>query len=188
MDKIIRSKKHYYNVDYTINRLAKFSGKGRPVTGSNPDSFVYEVKINGIASDYQKILEKREVLGRFVLATNVLDSCALPDESMLFDYKDQGSIEQGFRFIKNDTLGLDEVYLKKPERIGALMAMMTLCLLIYGFAQYRLRDALIKNNEFLPNQKGKATQSPTLMWVFLYFLRFRSLESPIMTVKIIGSL
>lgn len=42
------------------------------------------------------------------------------------------TIEQGFRFIKNDTLGLDEVYLKKPERIGALMAIMTLCLLIYG--------------------------------------------------------
>ena len=178
VDKIIRSKNHYYNVDYTINRLAKFSGKGRPVTGSNPDSFVYEVKINGIASDYQKILEKREVLGRFVLATNVLDSCALPDESMLFDYKDQGSIEQGFRFIKNDTLGLDEVYLKKPERIGALMAMMTLCLLIYGFAQYRLRDALIKNNEFLPNQKGKATQSPTLMWVFTLFSSISIIRIP----------
>ncbi len=49
------------------------------------------------------------------------------------------------------------------------MAMMTLCLLIYGITQYRLRDALIKNNEFLPNQKSKATQSPTLMWVFTLF-------------------
>lgn len=169
IDKIIGSKKHYYNVDYTINKVAKFSGKGRPAVGSVPDSIIYEVKINSIASDYQRILDKREVLGRFVLATNVLDLGALSDESMLFDYKDQGSIEQGFRFIKNDTLGLDEVYLKKPERIGALMAMMTLCLLIYGIAQYRLRDALIKNNEFLPNQKSKGTQSPTLMWIFTLF-------------------
>ena len=58
---------------------------------------------------------------------------------MLFDYKDQGEIESGFRFMKNDTFGLDEVYLKKPERIGALMAIMTLCLFIYGLTQYRLR-------------------------------------------------
>ena len=178
VEKIIGSKKHYYKVDYTINKVAKFSGKGRPIMGSDPDSFVYEIKINGIASDYQRISEKREVLGRFVLATNVLDSCALSDESMLFDYKGQGSIEQGFRFIKNDTLGLDEIYLKKPARIGALMAMMTLCLLIYGIAQYRLRDALIKNNEFLPNQKSKATQSPTLMWVFTLFSSISIIRVP----------
>jgi hypothetical protein len=69
VDKIIGSKKHYYKLDYTINKVPKFSGKGRPVMGADPDSFVYAVKINSIASDYQKILEKQEVLGKFVLAT-----------------------------------------------------------------------------------------------------------------------
>lgn len=169
IDKIIRSKKHFYDVAYAIVKKTRFSSKGRPPKGAEPDESFYQVEIQGISSDYQRIVERRETLGRFVLATNVLDRNVLPDESILFDYKEQGAIEQGFRFIKNDTFGLDEVYLKKPERIGALMAIMTLCLLIYGLAQYRLRDSLAKHGEVLPNQKGKPTQSPTLMWIFTLF-------------------
>ncbi len=87
---------------------------------------------------------------------------------MLIDYKDQSEIERGFRFIKNDTFGLDEVYLKQPESIGALMAEMTLCLLVYGLTQYRLRDALQRNNEVLPDQK-KPTSKPTLLWIFTLY-------------------
>lgn len=104
-----------------------------------------------------------------MLATNVLDKEIISNESMLVDYKDQSEIERGFRFIKNDTFGLDEVYLKNPERIGALMAVMTLCLLVYGLTQYRLRDALQRNNEVLPDQKKKPTNKPTLLWIFTLF-------------------
>jgi transposase len=53
-----------------------------------------------------------------VLASNVLDKTILTNEWMLLDYKEQSGVERGFSFIKNDTFGLDEVYLKKPERIG----------------------------------------------------------------------
>lgn len=88
---------------------------------------------------------------------------------MLSDYKEQSEIERGFRFIKNDTFGLDEINLKKPERIGALMAVMTLCLLVYGLTQYRLRDALQRNNEVLPDQKRKPTCKPTLLWMLTLF-------------------
>ena len=52
------------------------------------------------------------------------------DESMLLDYKEQSGVESGFKFIKNDAIGLDDVYLKKPERIAALMAIMMLCLFV----------------------------------------------------------
>ncbi len=46
---------------------------------------------------------------------------------------------------------------------------MTLCLLVYGLTQYRLRQSLKEHNEVLPDQKGKATQTPTLMWIFTLF-------------------
>lgn len=88
---------------------------------------------------------------------------------MLVDYKNQSEIERGFLYIKNDTFGLDQIYLKKPERIGALMAVMSLCLLVYGLTQYRLRYALQSNNEVLPNQKKKPTNKPTLLWIFTLF-------------------
>ena len=52
-------------------------------------------------------------LGRF-LATNVLSKESMTDEQMLFEYKEQSSVEGGFKFIKNDAIGLDDVYLKKP--------------------------------------------------------------------------
>ncbi len=60
----------------------------------------------------------------------------------------------------------DTFFLKSQQRIEALMVIMTLCLMIYNVAQYRMRKALAENNETLPNQLGKATPSPTLRWIF----------------------
>ena len=169
IEKIINSKKHFYNVNYEIIKLPRYNSKGRPAKNQEPNIFLYQIQITGISSDLTQIIKKRETFGRFVLATNVLDKEAMSNESMLIDYKDQGEIERGFRFIKNDTFGLDEVYLKNPERIGALMAVMTLCLLVYGLTQYRLREALLRNNEVLPDQKRKPTSKPTLLWIFTLF-------------------
>lgn len=178
IDKIIKEKKHFYQVNYQINKVGCFSKKGRPKKNKEPDSYVYQIEITGIASDLKQVRIARENLGRFILATNILDENKLSDEEMLIDYKEQGEIERGFRFIKNDTLGLDEVYLKKPARIGALMAIMTLCLLVYGLAQYRLRDALKTQDEVLPNQKKKPIKTPTMMWVFSLFSSIIMLVSP----------
>lgn len=43
---------------------------------------------------------------------------------------------------------------------------MTLALLIYSVAQRRLRQALARQKESLPNQINQPTQRPTLRWVF----------------------
>lgn len=169
VEKVIHAKKHFYLVNYEVIKLAKYTSKGRPQKNQEPDRFIYQVEITGIASDLVEITKRRKALGRFILATNVVDKEQMSNESMLRDYKEQSQIERGFRFIKNDTFGLDEVYLKKPERIGALMAVMTLCLLIYGLTQYRLRDALKNNDEVLPDQKKRPTKTPTLLWIFTLF-------------------
>lgn len=95
-----------------------------------------------------------------------MDTNILSDESILFQYKEQSHVEAGFKFIKNDTFQVDEMFLKSPRRIGALMMIMTLCLMVYNFAQYTLRNFLKKNNDVLPNQKGKPVQNPTTQWVF----------------------
>ena len=61
---------------------------------------------------------------------------------------------------------VDSVFLKKPERIEALMLIMTLCLMVYNVGEYRLREVLKKNEETVPNQVGKPTQKPTLRMIF----------------------
>ena len=43
---------------------------------------------------------------------------------------------------------------------------MTLALLVYSVTQRRLRQALARQQESLPNQINQPTQRPTLRWVF----------------------
>lgn len=169
VEKIILSKAFYHHVDYQIIAIPKFETKGRPPKEAVPECYEYQVEILGIATNLNAIQQHCNTLGRFILATNELNETTCSNEQMLSDYKDQNSIEGGFKFIKNDAVGLDEIYLKNPERIAALMAIMTLCLLIYGITQQRIRDALKQNNEYLPDRKGKPTQTPTLLWIFTLF-------------------
>ena len=46
---------------------------------------------------------------------------------------------------------------------------MCLSLLVYSFAEHELRTALRKNNDVLPDQKGKPTQKITMRRVFQMF-------------------
>lgn len=178
VDKLIQAHSPHYQVHYEIVSEPKYHGQGRPKKGQSPDRVIYKVKLQGIASDYEQIQVHRSTLGRFILATNVMDQTALPDEQILWDYKQQHEVEKGFQFIKNDMIGLDSVYLKKPERIGALMAVMTLCLLMYGLTQYRLRTALSEHHETLPDRKSKPTQTPTLKWICLLFSSITMIHFP----------
>jgi hypothetical protein len=44
---------------------------------------------------------------------------------------------------------------KKPERIMALLMVMTVCLLVYAALEYRLRTALKDHDATFPDHKGK---------------------------------
>src|SRR5207245_7768632 len=93
----------------------------------------------------------------------------LPDEDLLPEYKAQSKTESGFRFIKGNAFEVSSVFLKNPERIEALQVIMTLCLMVYSFAQHHLREALVKQGDMLPNQLKKPTQKPTLAWICRMF-------------------
>ena len=62
------------------------------------------------------------------------------------------------------------VFLKSPKRIAALGMIMALCWLVYNLGQRQLRQALAQEGETIPNQLGKATDSPTFRWVFQCFM------------------
>ena len=107
--------------------------------------------------------------GRFILATNQLNTKLLPDERIVSEYKEQSKTESGFKFIKDNSFEVSSIFLKKPERVAALMMIMTLCLMVYSVAQYRLRESLKELNEHVPNQNAKLTQNPTIKRVFKLF-------------------
>jgi transposase len=113
-----------------------------------------------------EIAIQRVRCGRFILATNVLDSTQLSADDALREYKAQQGVERGFRFLKDPLFFASSVFLKSPKRIAALGMIMALCLLVYNLGQRQLRQALAQADATIPNQLGKPTASPTLRWVF----------------------
>ena len=115
----------------------------------------------------EALAEERRKFGRFVLASN---DVSLDPEHMLNYYKGQQVVEHGFRFLKDKCFHVSEVYLKKEERIESLCMIMVLSLLIYSFAEWRLREKLKETGQFVPNQLNKPTQRPTMRWIFEIFM------------------
>lgn len=155
----------FFDLASTVERIEKYPGKGRPRAGAKKVVVGYRVKV-GVNRNEAAIQQARNRKGRFILATNDLDEQRCPDEQMLAEYKQQQGVERGFRFLKDPWFMVDSVFLKSPQRIEALMMVMTLCLLVYNVAQYRLRDTLKIQQETLPNQLNKPIQNPTLRWIF----------------------
>lgn len=112
---------------------------------------------------------KRALLGKgkFILATNELEK--LSDEEVLKQYKDQQSVERGFRFLKDPLFFTHSIFLKNESRIVALVMIMGLALLIYSIAQKKLSEALLRENQMIPDQKEKPTKKPTMRRVFQIF-------------------
>jgi transposase len=47
---------------------------------------------------------------------------------------------------------------------------MVLSLLIYSFAEWKLREKLKETGQTVPNQLNKPTQRPTMRWIFEIFM------------------
>lgn len=115
----------------------------------------------------------------FIVATNDTTGAVLNDEQTLDVYrKDQQKIERGFRFMKDPLFMASTLFLKSPERLMALMAIMTLCLLVYAALEHRIRQELAQQSRTFPDQKGKPTERPTARWVFLFFVGVHLLTLP----------
>jgi len=164
----LEKKLKYHRSVCEVRQVTQHKGRGRPKKEAQKELLGYQVHAK-LEQDEEKIKPHREQKGRFILATNQIDRKKLPEDQVLTEYKSQSKTEQGFRFIKDDTFEVASIFLKKPERITALMMVMTLCLMVYSFAQYDLRCALEKNDETIPNQNGKPTKKPTMKWVYRLF-------------------
>lgn len=154
----------YHRVSYEIIPIMGHNQQSRPKPGAQKVIKGYQVQAT-LSSCLSSIKAAREVLGRFLLATNQLDEQILTTPEILSQYKEQSNVESGFKFIKDDAFELDAFYLKTPKRIGALMMIMTLCLMVYNFAQYSMRKCLKESDDVLPNQSGKPVKNPTFKWI-----------------------
>jgi transposase len=121
------------------------------------------IEVNPVFVEQEKIK-----LGRFVLATNDQE---LDPETVLKYYKGQQSVERGFRFLKDKSFRVAEVFLKKERRIEALSMIMVLCLFVYAVSEWYLRTRLREMGKTVKNQLKKPIQNPTMKWIFMIFMR-----------------
>jgi transposase len=151
--------------------------RGRPGPGAQPDQSVSH-SAGARASrltDRQARVDQQSWL---ILATNALDEGLWSTQAVLEGYTGPARAERGVRFLKDPQFLASSLYLKKPERIMALLMVMTVCLLVYAALEYRLRTALKEPGATCPDQKGQRTQNPTARWVFHYFVGIHVLYIP----------
>ncbi len=110
----------------------------------------------------EAIEQKRTKAGCFVLITNRpsegLD--AQNTEELLRTYKAQDGIERNFRFLK-DPLIVNNIFLKKPQRIEALGLVLLLSLLVWNLIQRQMRMYLDKTQSTIEGLDRRKTSRPT---------------------------
>ncbi|MFK7899216.1 MAG: IS1634 family transposase, partial [Cyclobacteriaceae bacterium] len=142
----------------------KCQTRGKP-TEKTPFQILYQV-IFEIMQNKDCIAENINQGSCWVIGTNIPEN-ELADIEVIQAYKNQNSsVERGFRFLKDPIFFTSTLFVKKQERIEALLMIMTLSLLVYAIAERIMRSHLQKMQKTLPNQIKKETSKPTLRWVF----------------------
>jgi len=163
------AKWRYHRPDIQVEPVLGYGQRGRPAKGSEPTIQGYRITGEVVAKE-EMLSELAQQRGKFIIATNQLQAERLPVAEMLSAYKAQGvTVERGFRFLKDPMFFADSLFLKKPSRLMALLMVMGLSLLVYALAERQLRQALVENDQTIPDQVGKPTQRPTMRRVFQMF-------------------
>jgi transposase len=153
----------------TIRVVRRYGKRGRPTPATTAVTIEYVID-GALALQVAYHQALWDTHSCFILATSERDATALPALEVLKGYKGQSRPERGFRFLKDPRFLASSLYLKKPERIMALLMVMTVCLLVYAALEYRIRQALRSQHKTFPDQKGRPIQHPTARWVFHFFV------------------
>jgi transposase len=158
----------YLQATASVREEAHYQKAGRPSAEAKPARMTWKV-VPSLAIRLDTVERTADQQARFLIASNVLDADTFSDEALFATYKEQGSVERGFRFLKDPLFLASSVFVKKPSRLIALSFIMVLCLLVYRLAEQRLRQRLQESEQTIPNQINKPTARPTMRWVFQCF-------------------
>ena len=137
-----------------------------------------------------KLIENlKEEAGRFVLISNV-ESGEHSAAGILKIYKEQYGIEKNFRFLK-DPLIVNDLFLKKPERIEALGFILVISLLLWRLAERSMRRYIGQKETTITGWNKRQTESPTAFMMNTKFCsthvlkkgKIRCLSRPINNVQ-----
>jgi transposase len=112
--------------DSTVCPTPHDGKRGRPGPGAQPAQIVSHITgaLAARLTDRQARVDQQR---GFMLATNELDEGQLSSQAVLDGYKGQARAERGCRFLKDPQFLASSLSLTKPERIMALLMVMTVC-------------------------------------------------------------
>jgi transposase len=173
-----KKKCKYINIsDLALVEMPVFEGKGRPKKDAKPIKYNYKIEAFSFC-EVSSLEARSQTKGRFIIATNEMDTAKLSDLELLTTYKGQSKVEKGFRFLKDPQFMASTMFVKKPERVEALLFIMTLCLTVYAAIEYKIRQKLVEEDQTVPNQLGKQVKNPTTRWIFACFSGIHVLNTP----------
>lgn len=164
LDQMALTLRYHHLTDPSLTRHDRYPTRGRPKQQASSASVQWSIQAQ-FKVNQEALSAERQQKACFILGTNI-PSADLTDQEVFMAYKKQSSVERGFRFLKDPLFFVSSLFIKKPERIQALLMIMTLALFVYSIAQRRLRQQLKEQQETLPNQINQPTATPTLRWIF----------------------
>jgi transposase len=155
----------YHHLDsYAFTAHKRYGTKGRPTPRTPIKATEWQIEAQ-VLPEAKRINHAKQLGACYVIGSNIPFE-QLSDVEVITGYKAQAQAEGGFRFLKDPLFFVSSLFVKKPSRIQGLLMVMTLALLVYSVTQRRLRQALARQNDTLPNQIHQPTRRPTLRWVF----------------------
>lgn len=164
----LKEKPVWLDVHSDLVAQPQYESRGRPRKDAGPVKHQWQV-VATVSVNQDQVAQEAFRKACWIVGTNVLEPTILSDQQLIATYKEQGSPERGFRFLKDPLFLASSVFVKKPERIMALSFIMVLCLLVYRLAEVRLRTRLAQTQQTIPDQVHKPTARPTIRWVFQCF-------------------
>ena len=160
--------KYHCLCDIEILAKSHYQKVGRPKKGIKATNYTYHIQGN-LEVNKEVVEANKRQAGRFILASNILETKKYSSKEILKTYKKQQNTERGFRFLKDPLFFASSVFLKTPRRIMALAMVMALCLMVYSLGQRQLRKTLEQSEENVLDQKGKPTNKPSMRWILQCF-------------------
>ena len=148
--------------------------RGRPPKEGEREIAKMMYVLEGEVVEKKEAVERaRAAAGCFVLLTNVPDSgeMAHSGAEVLAAYKEQHGIERNFGFLK-DPLIVNDLFLKRPDRIEALGFILLVSLLAWSLMEHVMRAYLERTDTDIIGWDKKLTRRPT---TFMMTTKFRGL-------------
>jgi len=160
-----------HRIETSLTEKVRYA-RGRPPNNAprKVASVRWGLNASGVENSEQ-IERKRQEAGCFVLLTNIATegATAKTGADLLRAYKDQYGIERNYSFLK-DPLIVNDVFLKKPERIEVLGAILLTALLVWNLIEHVLRQHVAQSDQPLPGWENKPTRRPTAFMMSTKFM------------------